>query len=162
MLYGNPVQTYYHADASRTSFTWDRRMPVPTKQRQTQGRDPILWRSASRGTTRRLDESSDDDCSISITPQHLLSESVFVTPDSASITTNEDTTTQDEITDDDILSERTQRKNKAMFHIEHLQHELSQLKTTLHTKNKKPKKTNKRRQRINKHSPTMRRTLTTP
>ena len=93
---------------------------------------PILWRSASRKMGRQ-DELSSDECSspprnYCITNQEMVkhggfssapdrSGSTSVTPDSASTPTTDDTNTQYEIMDDDLLSEGIQRKNKAMFHM---------------------------------------------
>ena len=148
-------------------------MPVSPSYWQTRRRPSILWRSASREIAGRLAELSGDECSatprlcctikwralergcFSLTsPQRYTScsESDSVTPDTASFTTNEDTTTPYEVMDDDLLPEKTHHRDKALAHIKHLQHELSLLTTIMHTKNKNVKTINNHRQRTDKRT----------
>ena len=150
-------------------------MPARRRYWRTERVPPILWRSSSRKMGRQ-DELSSDECSspprnyctinqemvkhggFSFAPDG--SESISVTPDNASTPTTDGTTTQYEIMDDDLLSEGIQRKNKAMFHMEHLKHELTRWITTIQ-KHRKIKK-NKYRHRTIQRSLIMRRKSITP
>ena len=126
-------------------------MHAQRKYWSTASEPPIRWRSASRKMGRQ-DELSSDECSspprnyCNINQEMVThgafsfatdSRSTSVTPDSASTPTTDDTITQYEIMDDDLLSEGIQRKNKAMFHMEHLKHELTRWITTTQKHKKK-------------------------
>ena len=150
-------------------------MPARRRYWRTERVPPILWRSSSRKMGRQ-DDLSSDECSspprnyctinqemvkhggFSFAPDG--SESISVTPDNASTPTTDGTITQYEIMDDDLLSEGIQRKNKAMFHMEHLKHELTRWITTTQ-KHRKTRK-NIYRHRTNQRSSTMRRKSSSP
>ena len=143
--------------------TWDTfRQWTLTKGTIT--RKPIMWRTAAqlrkhKEVRRSLyGTSATTEASRRSTEEYTsLDDSISVTPDTDD--TSYETTSQYEVMDDDF-PESVQRKNKAMFHMEHLRYELNRWFTTTQ-KHRKVRKNNYRH-RINQRSPTMHRKSSTP
>ena len=124
-----------------------------------------MWRTAAQLRKRKevrrslYGTSATTEASQRSTEEYTsLDDSISVTPDTDD--TSYETTSQYEVMEDDVLlSESVQRKNKAMFHMEHLRHELTRWFTTTQ-KHRKTRKNNYRH-RTNQRSPTMRRKSST-
>ena len=105
--------------------TWDT-FRQWTLTRGTITRKPIMWRTAAqlrkhKEVRRSLyGTSATAEASRRSTEEYTsLDDSISVTPDTDDTTSYETTSQYEVMEDDGLLSESVQRKNKAMFHLEH-------------------------------------------